>query len=77
MAEVVIAIFKKFEITVDKLSYSVLNNAHNDNTTINTLALQMGFSATEPRLCCGPHTLNLIGQMLLCGEARFSQNYLP
>ncbi|KAG9387108.1 Dimer-Tnp-hAT domain containing protein, partial [Pyrenophora tritici-repentis] len=65
MAEVVMAIFKQFEITVGKLGYFVLDNAHNNNTTINTLALQMGFSATERRLRCGPHTLNLIGQMLL------------
>ncbi|KAG9379371.1 Dimer-Tnp-hAT domain containing protein [Pyrenophora tritici-repentis] len=47
MAKVVIAIFKQFEITVGKLGYFVLNNAHNNNTTINTLALQIGFSATK------------------------------
>ncbi|KAG9375515.1 hypothetical protein A1F94_013919, partial [Pyrenophora tritici-repentis] len=72
MAEVVMAIFKQFEITVGKLGYFVLDNAHNNNTTINTLALQMGFSATERRLRCGPHTLNLIGQMLLWGERKES-----
>ncbi|KAG9375725.1 hypothetical protein A1F94_013674 [Pyrenophora tritici-repentis] len=72
MAEVVMAIFKQFEITVGKLGYFVLDNAHNNNTTINTLALQMGFSATERRLRCGPHTLNLIGQMLLWGEEKES-----
>ncbi|KAI0604067.1 hypothetical protein TUN205_11686, partial [Pyrenophora tritici-repentis] len=60
MAKVVIAIFKQFEITVGKLGYFVLDNAHNNNTTINTLALQIGFSATERRLRCGPYTLNLI-----------------
>ncbi|KAI1522274.1 hypothetical protein PtrSN002B_012220, partial [Pyrenophora tritici-repentis] len=72
MAKVVMAIFKQFEITVGKLGYFVLDNAHNNNTTINTLALQMGFSATERRLRCGPHTLNLIGQMLLWGEEKES-----
>ncbi|KAG9375611.1 hypothetical protein A1F94_013821 [Pyrenophora tritici-repentis] len=72
MAEVVMAIFKQFEITVGKLGYFVLDNAHNNNTTINTLALPMGFSATERRLRCGPHTLNLIGQMLLWGEEKES-----
>ncbi|KAG9379915.1 hypothetical protein A1F94_008810 [Pyrenophora tritici-repentis] len=36
MAEVVMAIFKQFEITVGKLGYFVLDNAHNNNTTINT-----------------------------------------
>ncbi|KAI0615791.1 hypothetical protein TUN199_12282, partial [Pyrenophora tritici-repentis] len=29
-------------------------------------------SATERRLRCGPHTLNLIGQMLLWGEEKES-----
>ncbi|KAA8626355.1 Dimer-Tnp-hAT domain-containing protein [Pyrenophora tritici-repentis] len=72
MAEVVMAIFKQFEITVGKLGYFVLDNAHNNNTTINTLALQIGFSATERRLRCGPYTLNLIGQMLLWGEEKES-----
>jgi hypothetical protein len=28
----------------------------------------MGFNATYRRLRCGPHTLNLIGQMLLWGK---------
>ncbi|KAI1580993.1 hypothetical protein PtrCC142_012337, partial [Pyrenophora tritici-repentis] len=54
------------------LGYFVLDNAHNNNTTINTLALQIGFSATERRLRCGPYTLNLIGQMLLWGEEKES-----
>ncbi|KAG9379901.1 Dimer-Tnp-hAT domain containing protein [Pyrenophora tritici-repentis] len=54
MAEVVMAIFKQFEITVGKLGYF------------------MGFSATERRLRCDPHTLNLIGQMLLWGEEKES-----
>ncbi|PZD23253.1 Dimer-Tnp-hAT domain containing protein [Pyrenophora tritici-repentis] len=57
MAEVVIAIFKQFEITVGKLGYFVLDNAHNNNTTINTLALQMGFSATKRRLRCEQHKI--------------------
>lgn len=65
MAEVVIAIFKQFEITVGKLGYFVLDNAHNNNTTIDMIASQMGFRATERRLRCGPYTLNLIGQRLL------------
>jgi hypothetical protein len=65
MADVVMSIFKEFEITVGKLGYFVLNNAYNNNTTIAIIASKIGFSATERRLRCGPHTLNLIGQMLL------------
>jgi hypothetical protein len=59
------AIFKEFNIIVGKLSYSVLNNAYNNNTTITTVASKMGFDATKRRLACCPHTINLIGQMLL------------
>jgi hypothetical protein len=61
MAEVVMAIFKQFEITVGKLGYFVLDNAYNNNTTINTIASKMGFDATERRLRCGPYIINLVG----------------
>jgi len=67
MAAVVIKIFKEFNVTVGKLGYFVLDNASNNNTTITTLAEEMGFSAAEKRLSCGPHTYNLIGQNLLWG----------
>jgi hypothetical protein len=65
MAEVVIAIFKQFEITVGKLGYFVLNNAYNNNTTINTIASKIGFDATKRRLRYSPYIINLVGQMLL------------
>jgi hypothetical protein len=61
ITEVVLTIFKEFNITVGKLGYFVLDNAYNNNTTINTVAAEMGFSATERRLACGPHTFNLVG----------------
>jgi hypothetical protein len=60
-------IFEEFEITAGKLGYFVLDNAYNNNTTIATIASKIGFNATERLLRCGPHTLNLIGQMLLWG----------
>jgi hypothetical protein len=72
MADVVIVIFKEFEITAGKRSYFVLDNTYNNNTTIATIALKIGFNATERRLRCGPYTLNLIGQMLLWGEEKES-----
>ena len=61
MVDVVMSIFKEFEITTGKLGYFVLDNAYNNNTTIATIALKTGFNATKRRLRCGPHTLNLIG----------------
>ena len=72
MVEVVIAIFNNFNITVEKLSYFVLDNAYNNNTTINTIALKMGFSALERRLACGPYTYNLIGQLIIFGKDKES-----
>jgi hypothetical protein len=74
IAEVVMAIFKEFNITVGKLGYFVLDNAYNNNTAITTVALKIGFDATERRLACGPHTINLIGQMLLWGKEKESYN---
>jgi hypothetical protein len=61
IAEVVIAIFKEFNITVGKLGYFVLDNAYNNNTTITNIALKIGFNATKRRLACSPYTINLIG----------------
>ena len=72
MAKVVIAIFNNFNITVEKLSYFVLDNAYNKNTTINTIALKMGFIALKRRLACGPHTYNLIGQLIIFGKDKES-----
>ena len=77
MAEVVIAIFKEFNITVGKLGYFVLDNAYNNNTTINTVASKMGFNATERRLACGPHTYNLIGQMIIFAYDKESYDNAP
>jgi hypothetical protein len=72
IAEVVIAIFKEFNITVGKLSYFILYNAYNNNTTITTVTLKMDFDATKRRLACGSHTINLIGQTLLWGKEKES-----
>jgi hypothetical protein len=59
MAEIVMAIFKEFNITMGKLGYFVLDNTYNNNTTITTVASKMGFDATKHRLAYGPHTINL------------------
>jgi hypothetical protein len=46
MADVVMSIFKEFEITAGKLGYFVLDNAYNNNTTIATIASKIGFNVT-------------------------------
>jgi hypothetical protein len=50
------------------LGYFVLNNASNNDSAVLAIAQKIGFSATDRRLRCGPHTLNLIGQRLLWGQ---------
>jgi len=68
MGEVVIKTLQDFKITSQSIGYFVLNNATNNDSTITILAQEYGFNATHPRLRCGPHTLNLIGQTLLWGK---------
>jgi hypothetical protein len=70
MAKVVVATLQKFEIAPHNVSYFVLDNASNNDSTIATVArqLEFNFNPVYRRLRCGPHTLNLIGQVLLWGK---------
>jgi hypothetical protein len=68
IAEVVIKTLQDFKITSQSISYFVLNNATNNDSTVAIVAQEYGFNATYRRLRCGPHTLNLIGQTLLWGK---------
>jgi hypothetical protein len=67
MAEVVLIILQKFEINTRKISYFMLNNTSNNDSTIQAIAHkpEWDFDPIHRRLCYGPHTLNLIGQVLL------------
>jgi hypothetical protein len=70
MAEVVLTILQKFKINTRKISYFMLNNASNNDSTIQAIAHKPEWDC-DPiyrRLRCGPHTLNLIGQVLLYGR---------
>jgi hypothetical protein len=55
-----------FNIT-NKLGNFVLDNAYANDTAIAKLGELYGFEPRHRRLRCGPHTLNLIGQMLIFG----------
>jgi hypothetical protein len=46
----------------------MLNNALNNDNAVASIADEMGFNPTYRRLCCGPYTLNLVGQTLLWGS---------
>jgi hypothetical protein len=65
IAKIVSKLLQQFSIDEHTIGYFVLNNASNNNTAVLALARRMGFSATYRRLCCGPHTLNLVRQTLL------------
>lgn len=67
MAEVVFKTLQEFSIDQLKVSYFVLDYASNNNSAVLAIAQKMGFNANYRRLCCGPHTLNLIGQIILWG----------
>jgi hypothetical protein len=64
---VVITTLQTFEVRV---GYFVLDNATNNDAIVAAIARkpEFKFNAVHRRLRCGPHTLNLIGQVLLWGK---------
>ena len=68
LAEVVTLTLTTYGITADNVGYFVLDNASNNNTTVAALARYFNFTTAYRRLRCGPHTLNLIGQMIIFGS---------
>ncbi|RYN63892.1 hypothetical protein AA0119_g13373 [Alternaria tenuissima] len=68
IASVVIQTLNHFGINKATVGYFVLDNASNNNAAVEAIAQQMGFNAVNRRLRCAPHTLNLIGQILLWGK---------
>jgi hypothetical protein len=68
MGRVVNTSFQQFGITPRTIGYFVLDNATNNDTATLYLSQEVGFNATHRRLCCTPHTINLVEQTLLCGK---------
>ena len=70
MAEVVVTTLQAFEIAAHRVGYFVLDNATNNDATVAAIARkpEFKFNAVHRHLRCGPHTLNLIGQVLLWGK---------
>ena len=50
------------------MGYFVLDNASNNDLAVAAIGQKLGFSASDRRHRCGPHTLNLVGQRLLWGQ---------
>ena len=61
MAKVVIQTLKEFGINAQRIGYFVLDNASNNDTAIDAIALTIGFNLRHRRLCCSPYTINLVG----------------
>jgi hypothetical protein len=60
LAKVITSTLTTYSITAENVGYFVLNNASNNDTAVAALARQFNFTAASRRLCCGPHTLNLV-----------------
>jgi hypothetical protein len=67
IAEVVGNIINTFGITQSQLEYFVLDNTYANDTAVTKLAQRFQFTASHHRLPCGPHTHNLVGQMIIFG----------
>ena len=68
MAEVVLKTLDLFSINAQTVGYFVLDNASNNDSAVAAISQKLGFSASDRRHRCGPHTLNLVGQRLLWGQ---------
>jgi hypothetical protein len=65
MADVVSQTLRQFSINSCTVSYFVLDNASNNDFAVAAIAQKMELDATYRRIRCAPHTLSLIGQVLL------------
>jgi hypothetical protein len=68
IAQAVLTVLKDFGISSSQVGYFMLDNASNNDSAIKAIADKIDFTAAHRRLCCAPHTLNLVGQTLLWGN---------
>ena len=64
----IIPLLRRFCISFKNLDYFVHDNAPNNDTTLNELADEFGFSVTGRRLRCMRHIINLIAEAYLFGQ---------
>lgn len=67
IAEIIDKTLVAFSIIFGRIGYFVLDNAYSNDTAVAALASKYSFIASQHRLRCGPHTLNLVGQMIIFG----------
>jgi hypothetical protein len=70
IAAVATTILQLFGVDNASIRYFVLDNASNNNTAVESLAEEFGFIASERRLRCCCHILNLGAQLVIWGKDR-------
>ncbi|KAG9383215.1 Dimer-Tnp-hAT domain containing protein [Pyrenophora tritici-repentis] len=63
-------ILRLFGVDNARVGYFVLDNASNNDTAVESLAEEFGFIASERRLRCCCHILNLSAQLVIWGKDR-------
>src|SRR5437667_5173774 len=66
-AEVIANVLTEYNI-IKRIGFFVTDNAGNNDTCLEQLAIEFGFDKKERRLCCAPHILNRVAQSTLFGS---------
>src|ERR1700733_8243300 len=76
-AVVIFPLLTRFGITLANLGYFVLDNALNNDTTLQELGRKIGFDPKTKRLRCMGHILNLLAEAYVFGQdvTRFQKDY--
>jgi hypothetical protein len=64
----IIAVLQSFEITPERMSYLILDNAENNITAIMAIGEKLGFDSRLQRSRCIGHIINLAAKALLFGN---------
>jgi hypothetical protein len=59
-----------------RIGYYTLDNATNNDTAMEALAIEFDFNKTERRIRCAPHFLNLTVQAMMYGSKKDNFNEL-
>ena len=70
IASVAATILRLFGVNDTSVGYFVLDNASNNDTAVESLAEEFNFTASERRLRCCCHILNLGAQLVIWGKDR-------
>jgi hypothetical protein len=70
IAAVATTILRLFGVNNASIRYFVLDNASNNDTAVKSLAKEFSFIASERRLQCCCHILNLGAQLVIWGKDR-------